>query len=239
LAAGALTVDSEEDLKWVQNAGSVFIGKLVVAGAGRLCFRGPNPHACLRVARRASAGGLSRPWIFLKFITVQSYTSDGVLSLGPACSRIGPMAEGLSGHADAVGLRITRAEAAGAARGVSLSSRERPSRARPGRAAHEGSIHPPVAGRDGLAPGLQREHAGLLPACHRSPQADHGPFDSDTFIRERGHGGGCRCGRQLGVAARLKCWLTNGVDEAIHVLCQAFLDRGDAHVAASTDLQHV
>ncbi len=53
---------------------------------------------------------------FLKLVTVQSYTSDGVLSLGPAAVALAN-AEGLSGHADAVGLRITRAEAAGAARG--------------------------------------------------------------------------------------------------------------------------
>ena len=33
---------------------------------------------------------------------------------------------------------------------------------------------------------------------------------------------------RTGCCSRQQVLLTNGVDEAIHVLCQAFLDRGDA-----------
>jgi histidinol dehydrogenase len=113
LAPEHLTVDSEEDLKWVQNAGSVFIGNWSSQALGDY-VSGPN-HTLPTGGAARVRGGLS-VMDFLKLVTVQSYTSDGVLSLGPAAVALAN-AEGLSGHADAVGLRITRAEAAGAARG--------------------------------------------------------------------------------------------------------------------------
>jgi histidinol dehydrogenase len=113
LAPEHLTVDSEEDLKWVQNAGSVFIGNWSSQALGDY-VSGPN-HTLPTGGAARIRGGLS-VMDFLKLVTVQSYTSDGVLSLGPAAVALAN-AEGLSGHAEAVGLRITRAEAAGAARG--------------------------------------------------------------------------------------------------------------------------
>ena len=113
LAPEHLTVDSEEDLKWVQNAGSVFIGNWSSQALGDY-VSGPN-HTLPTGGAARIRGGLS-VMDFLKLVTVQSYTSDGVLSLGPAAVALAN-AEGLTGHADAVGLRITRAEAAGAARG--------------------------------------------------------------------------------------------------------------------------
>ena len=113
LAPEHLTVDTEEDLEWVQNAGSVFIGNWSSQALGDY-VSGPN-HTLPTGGAARIRGGLS-VMDFLKLVTVQSYTSDGVLSLGPAAVALAN-AEGLSGHADAVGLRITRAEAAGAARG--------------------------------------------------------------------------------------------------------------------------
>jgi histidinol dehydrogenase len=113
LAPEHLTVDSEEDLEWVQNAGSVFIGNWSSQALGDY-VSGPN-HTLPTGGAARIRGGLS-VMDFLKLVTVQSYTSDGVLSLGPAAVALAN-AEGLSGHADAAGLRITRAEAAGAARG--------------------------------------------------------------------------------------------------------------------------
>ena len=113
LAPEHLTVDSEEDLEWVQNAGSVFIGNWSSQALGDY-VSGPN-HTLPTGGAARIRGGLS-VMDFLKLVTVQSYTSDGVLSLAPAAVALAN-AEGLSGHADAAGLRITRAEAAGAARG--------------------------------------------------------------------------------------------------------------------------
>jgi histidinol dehydrogenase len=113
LAPEHLTVDSEEDLEWVQNAGSVFIGNWSSQALGDY-VSGPN-HTLPTGGAARIRGGLS-VMDFVKLVTVQTYTSDGVLSLGPAAVALAN-AEGLSGHADAVGLRVTRAEAAGAARG--------------------------------------------------------------------------------------------------------------------------
>jgi histidinol dehydrogenase len=45
---------------------------------------------------------------FIKLVTVQSYTADGVRALGPAAVALAN-AEGLSGHAAAVERRLARA----------------------------------------------------------------------------------------------------------------------------------
>jgi histidinol dehydrogenase len=112
LAPEHLTVDSEEDLAWVRNAGSVFIGNWASQPLGDY-VSGPN-HTLPTGGAARIRGGLS-VMDFVKLMTVQSYTPDGVRALGPAAVALA-QAEGLSGHADAVGLRIRRAEAAGAAR---------------------------------------------------------------------------------------------------------------------------
>ncbi len=113
LAPEHLTVDSEEDLEWVRNAGSVFIGNWASQPLGDY-VSGPN-HTLPTGGVARLRGGLS-VMDFIKLVTVQSYTPDGVRALGPAAAALA-RAEGLSGHAEAVGVRITRAEAAGAARG--------------------------------------------------------------------------------------------------------------------------
>jgi histidinol dehydrogenase len=113
LAPEHLTVDSEEDLRWVQNAGSVFIGNWSSQALGDY-VSGPN-HTLPTGGAARIRGGLS-VMDFLRLVTVQSYNADGVRALGPAAVALAN-AEGLSGHAEAVRLRIARAEAAGAARG--------------------------------------------------------------------------------------------------------------------------
>jgi histidinol-phosphate aminotransferase len=84
--------------------------------------------------------------------------------------------------------------------------------------------HPPVAGRDGLRLDFNENTVACSPrvieALRRITAADL------TRYPERGS-------VEAIVAASLdvapaQVLLTNGVDEAIHVLCQAFLDRGDA-----------
>jgi histidinol dehydrogenase len=113
LAPEHLTIDSEEDLEWVRNAGSVFIANWASQPLGDY-VSGPN-HTLPTGGVARLRGGLS-VMDFVKLVTVQSYTPDGVRALGPAAVALA-RAEGLSGHAEAVELRITRAEAAGAARG--------------------------------------------------------------------------------------------------------------------------
>jgi histidinol dehydrogenase len=113
LAPEHLTIDSEEDLEWVRNAGSVFIGNWASQPLGDY-VSGPN-HTLPTGGVARLRGGLS-VMDFVKLVTVQSYTPDGVRALGPAAVALA-RAEGLSGHAEAVGVRISRAETAGASRG--------------------------------------------------------------------------------------------------------------------------
>ena len=106
LAAEHLTVDSEEDLDWVEHAGSVFIGNWSSQPLGDY-VSGPN-HTLPTGGAARIRGGLS-VMDFVKLVTVQSYTADGVRALGPAAVALA-QAEGLAGHAAAIQLRISRAE---------------------------------------------------------------------------------------------------------------------------------
>jgi histidinol dehydrogenase len=105
LAAEHLTVDSEEDLAWVQHAGSVFIGNWSSQPLGDY-VSGPN-HTLPTGGAARIRGGLS-VMDFIKLVTVQSYTAEGVRAFGPAAVALAN-AEGLSGHAAAVERRLTRA----------------------------------------------------------------------------------------------------------------------------------
>jgi histidinol-phosphate aminotransferase len=84
--------------------------------------------------------------------------------------------------------------------------------------------HPPVAGRDGLRLDFNENTLACSPrvieALQKITAADL------TRYPERGTVEAI-VADALGVAPA-EVLLTNGVDEAIHVLCQAFLDRGDA-----------
>ena len=111
LAPEHLTVDTEDDLAWAANAGSVFIGNWSSQALGDY-VSGPN-HTLPTGGAARIRGGLS-VMDFLKLVTVQSYNADGVRALAPAAAALGK-AEGLSGHAAAVELRLHRAE--GIARG--------------------------------------------------------------------------------------------------------------------------
>ena len=112
LAPEHLTIDTEEDLAWVQHAGSVFIGNWSSQALGDY-VSGPN-HTLPTGGAARIRGGLS-VMDFVKLVTVQSYTADGVRALGQAAVTLAN-AEGLSGHAAAVDLRISRAEGGGPGR---------------------------------------------------------------------------------------------------------------------------
>jgi histidinol dehydrogenase len=105
LAPEHLTIDTEEDLAWVQNAGSVFIGNWSSQPLGDY-ISGPN-HTLPTGGAARIRGGLS-VLDFIKLVTVQSYNADGVRALGPAAVTLAE-AEGLSGHAAAVERRLARA----------------------------------------------------------------------------------------------------------------------------------
>ncbi len=84
--------------------------------------------------------------------------------------------------------------------------------------------HPPVAGRDGLRLDFNENTLACSPhvlkALSRITAADLTKYPERAGVE-------ALVAKTLGVAPD-QVLLTNGVDEAIHVLCQAYLDRGDA-----------
>jgi histidinol dehydrogenase len=102
LAAEHLTVDAASDLKWVENAGSVFVGRWSAQPMGDY-ISGPN-HTLPTGGMARVRGGLSVN-DFVKLITVQEYTPEGVRELGPKAALLAE-AEGLIGHAEAIRTRL-------------------------------------------------------------------------------------------------------------------------------------
>src|SRR5208282_4923686 len=80
LAPEHLTVDAASDLDWVQNAGSVFVGRWSAQPMGDY-ISGPN-HTLPTGGMARVRGGLS-VHDFVKLITVQEYSAPGVRELGP------------------------------------------------------------------------------------------------------------------------------------------------------------
>ena len=98
LAPEHLTVDSVSDLGWVRNAGSVFVGAYSPQSMGDY-VSGPN-HVLPTGRFGRVRGGLS-VMDFVKVITVQEYTRQGLKSLGRHAIALAE-AEGLTGHAESV-----------------------------------------------------------------------------------------------------------------------------------------
>jgi histidinol dehydrogenase len=102
LAAEHLTVDAASDLEWVENAGSVFVGRWSAQPMGDY-ISGPN-HTLPTGGMARVRGGLSVN-DFVKLITVQEYTAKGVRALAPKAVMLA-VAEGLIGHAEAIRARL-------------------------------------------------------------------------------------------------------------------------------------
>ncbi len=102
LAPEHLTVDATSDLNWVRNAGSVFVGDYSPQSLGDY-VSGPN-HVLPTGRVGRVRGGLS-VMDFVKVITVQQYTHKGLKLLGPHAVALAE-AEGLSGHAESVRVRM-------------------------------------------------------------------------------------------------------------------------------------
>jgi histidinol dehydrogenase len=104
LAPEHLTVDSERDLEWVRNAGSVFVGRYSAQPLGDY-ISGPN-HTLPTGGLARVRGGLS-VYDFVKTITVQQYDRKALETLGPKAITLAE-AEGLKGHAEAIRARGAR-----------------------------------------------------------------------------------------------------------------------------------
>jgi histidinol dehydrogenase len=104
LAPEHLTVDAASDLNWVQNAGSVFVGRWSAQPMGDY-ISGPN-HTLPTGGMARVRGGLSVN-DFVKLITVQQYNAQAMRALGPHAALLAE-AEGLTGHAEAIHTRLKR-----------------------------------------------------------------------------------------------------------------------------------
>jgi histidinol dehydrogenase len=104
LAPEHLTVDAASDLKWVENAGSVFVGRWSAQPMGDY-ISGPN-HTLPTGGMARVRGGLS-VYDFVKLITVQEYSAEGLRALGPQAELLAE-AEGLVGHAEAIRTRLRK-----------------------------------------------------------------------------------------------------------------------------------
>jgi histidinol dehydrogenase len=102
LAPEHLTVDAAADLKWVRNAGSVFVGAYSPQSMGDY-ISGPN-HVLPTGRVGRVRGGLS-VMDFVKVITVQEYTRKALRAVGPHVIALAE-AEGLMGHAQSVRVRM-------------------------------------------------------------------------------------------------------------------------------------
>jgi len=115
LAPEHLTVDAASDVTWVENAGSVFVGRWSAQPIGDY-ISGPN-HTLPTGGMARVRGGLSVN-DFVKLITVQEYAAQGMKALGPKAALLAE-AEGLTGHAEAIRVRLGRGSRAGLNRGGS------------------------------------------------------------------------------------------------------------------------
>ena len=99
-----LTIDTPADMEWVQNAGSVFIGRWSAQAMGDY-ISGPN-HTLPTGGQARVRGGLSVN-DFIKLITVQQYDAKAIAELGPKAALLAD-AEGLTGHAEAIRARLSK-----------------------------------------------------------------------------------------------------------------------------------
>ena len=216
LAPEHLTVDSAGDLKWVENAGSVFVGRWSAQPMGDY-VSGPN-HTLPTGGMARVRGGLS-VYDFVKLITVQQYSAEALNALGPQAALLAE-AEGLVGHAESIRAGYAKAQTQGGPMAEAVTTSIPEPRARV-RAMKE--YHPPLGCRDALRLDFNentlacsprvREVLGRISAGALTRYPEREPVEALVAAH-------------LGVGAA-QLALTNGVDEAIHVLFETFLEAGD------------
>ena len=101
IAPEHLTVDDDSDLMAVRNAGSVFVGNYSPQSAGDYAA-GPN-HVLPTAGAARFRGGLSVA-DFVKIITVQKFTSEGLREIASVVTKLAET-EGLRAHAESVRVR--------------------------------------------------------------------------------------------------------------------------------------
>lgn len=105
-----LIINVDEAEKWenlIENAGSVFMGKWTPESVGD--YASGTNHVLPTYGYARMYGGVSLD-SFLKYITVQSLTEEGLRNLGPYVEKMAEV-EGLDAHKRAVTLRLQDIEA--------------------------------------------------------------------------------------------------------------------------------
>ena len=106
-----LQIDNARDqLDRVRNAGSVFLGRWTPESVGDYCSGTNHVLPTYGNARSYSGLGVEQ---FMRWMTVQELTKDGLRSLAPTVIELAGL-EGLDAHAQAVRLRLENADARGA-----------------------------------------------------------------------------------------------------------------------------
>ena len=105
IAPEHITVSKSDLCRWCQNAGSVFVGDFSAQAAGDYAS-GPN-HVLPTAGVARFRGGLSVT-DFVKVITVQELSRRGLTRIGNAVELLA-RAEGLTGHAESIRLRLANA----------------------------------------------------------------------------------------------------------------------------------
>lgn len=107
IASEHITVD-KEDLPFIKNAGSIFVGDYSAQAAGDYAS-GPN-HVLPTAGQARFRGGLSVQ-DFVKVITVQQLSQPGLRKIAPTIEFLAT-AEGLPGHAESIRVRGEHARSA-------------------------------------------------------------------------------------------------------------------------------
>jgi len=95
------TTDCDRLVETIKNAGSIFLGQFTPESAGD--YASGTNHTLPTNGFAKSYGGVSLE-SFLKYITVQKISKEGLNNLGPAIELMAE-AEQLKGHAEAVRVR--------------------------------------------------------------------------------------------------------------------------------------
>jgi histidinol dehydrogenase len=104
LAPEHITI-SKEDLPFIQNAGSIFVGDFSAQAAGDYAS-GPN-HVLPTAGQAKFRGGLS-VMDFVKVVTVQELSSDGLQNISKTIESLAQV-EGLQAHAQSIRVRCNHA----------------------------------------------------------------------------------------------------------------------------------
>lgn len=99
--------DAEQWEEFIENAGSVFLGQWTPESVGDYASGTNHVLPTYGYARMYSGVSLNS---FLKYITVQSLTEEGLRKLGPYVAKMAEV-EGLEAHKRAVTLRLQEVEA--------------------------------------------------------------------------------------------------------------------------------